>query len=135
MPLTWATTFAPTGKPDPPLTVSPIEISPVVDVVLTVEPNEVTVLLAEVVAALRADLATTLGVEASPTAVRLGRFPDSLVQFPVGHVDRITDLDGLLADETPGLLVTGTVLNGVGIPACIRSGTEAAEAAVAAATR
>jgi len=87
----------------------------------------------ELVAALRADLATTLGVEASPTAVRLGRFPDSLVQFPVGHVDRITDLDGLLADETPGLLVTGTVRNGVGIPACIRSGTEAAEAAVAAA--
>jgi oxygen-dependent protoporphyrinogen oxidase len=87
----------------------------------------------ELVAALRADLGTTLGVEAPPTAVRLGRFPDSLVQFPVGHVDRITDLDGLLANATPGLLVAGTVRNGVGIPACIRSGTEAAEAAVAAA--
>ncbi|HJM73825.1 MAG TPA: protoporphyrinogen oxidase, partial [Acidimicrobiales bacterium] len=89
----------------------------------------------ELVAALRADLATTLGVEAPPTAIRLERFPDSLVQFPVGHIDRITALDSLLDDATPGLLVTGTVRNGVGIPACIRSGTEAAEAAVAAATR
>ena len=89
----------------------------------------------ELVAALLADLATTLGVEAPPTAVRLERFPDSLVQYPVGHIDRVTALDGLLADATPGLLVAGTVRNGVGIPACIRSGTEAAEAAVAAATR
>jgi len=89
----------------------------------------------ELIAALRADLATTLGVEAPPTAIRLERFPDSLVQFPVGHIDRITALDSLLDDATPGLLVTGTVRNGVGIPACIRSGTEAAEAAVAAATR
>ena len=89
----------------------------------------------ELVAALLADLATTLGVEAPPTAVRLERVPASLVQYPVGHSDRITALDGLLADATPGLLVAGTVRNGVGIPACIRSGTEAAEAAVAAATR
>ena len=89
----------------------------------------------ELVAALRTDLATTLGVEAPPTAIRLERFPDSLVQFPVGHIDRVTALDSLLDDATPGLLVTGTVRNGVGIPACIRSGTEAAEAAVTAATR
>ncbi len=86
----------------------------------------------DLIAALRADLATTLGVEAPPTTVRLGRFPDSLVQFPVGHVDRISELDGLLADATPGLLMAGTVRTGVGIPACIRSGTEAAELAVVA---
>jgi len=81
------------------------------------------------VEALRADLATTLGVEALPTAVRLGRFPDSLVQFPVGHSNRIDQLDGLLADSAPGVLVAGSVRTGVGIPACIRSGTEAARQA------
>ena len=79
--------------------------------------------------ALRADLATTLGVEAPPTAVRLGRFPDSLVQFPVGHSNRIDQLDGLLADSAPGVLVAGSVRTGVGIPACIRSGSEAASQA------
>ena len=84
--------------------------------------------------ALRGDLATTLGVEAPPTAVRLGRFPDSLVQFPVGHSDRINQLDGLLADSAPGVLVAGSVRSGVGIPACIRSGTEAARQATELAT-
>ena len=79
--------------------------------------------------ALRADLATTLGVEAPPTAVRLGRFPDSLVQFPVGHSNRIDQLDGLLADSAPGVLVAGSVRTGVGIPACIRSGSETARQA------
>jgi oxygen-dependent protoporphyrinogen oxidase len=88
----------------------------------------------ELVTALRADLATTLGIEAPPTAVRLGRFSDSLVQFPVGHADRIAELDRLLEGATPGLLVAGTVRTGVGIPACIRSGTEAAEGAAVAAT-
>ena len=81
------------------------------------------------VEALRADLATTLGVEALPTAVRLGRFPDSLVQFPVGHSNRIDQLDGLLADSAPGVLVAGSVRTGVGIPACIRSGSETARQA------
>ena len=84
--------------------------------------------------ALQADLATTLGVEAPPTAVRLGRFPDSLVQFPVGHSNRIDQLDGLLADSAPGVLVAGSVRTGVGIPACIRSGTEAARRASELAT-
>ena len=86
----------------------------------------------ELATALRADLATTLGVEAPPTALRLGRFDDSLVQFPVGHADRIAELDGLLADSAPGVHVAGSVRTGVGIPACIRSGTEAADEAVAA---
>jgi oxygen-dependent protoporphyrinogen oxidase len=75
---------------------------------------------------IRADLAATIGVEAPPTTIRVGRFPDSLMQFPVGHADQITDLDNLLAVEAPGLLATGTFRSGVGIPACVRSGTEAA---------
>lgn len=88
------------------------------------------------VAALRADLATTLGVEAPPTAVRLGRFDRSLVQFPVGHVDRLAAVDAALAAEAPGLVVAGAIRHGVGIPACVRSGNEAAEwAAEAAAGR
>ncbi len=78
------------------------------------------------VAALRADLTTTLGVEAPPTAVRLGRFDRSLVQFPVGHVDRLAAVDAALADAAPGLLVAGAIRHGVGIPACVRSGDDAA---------
>ncbi|MDG2427782.1 MAG: protoporphyrinogen oxidase [Acidimicrobiales bacterium] len=82
----------------------------------------------QLITQIRTDLATTLGVEAPPTAIRVGRFPHSLVQFPVGHADQIADLDSLLATEAPGLLATGTFRSGVGVPACIRSGTEAAAA-------
>ena len=82
------------------------------------------------VEALRADLATTLGVEAPPTAIRVRRWPRSLVQFPVGHIDRLAEVDNSLVGEAPGLLVAGAIRYGVGIPACIRSGNEVADAAV-----
>ena len=82
------------------------------------------------VAALRADLAATLGVEAPPTAVRVGRWDRSLVQFPVGHVDRLAVVDAELAAAAPGLVVAGAVRYGVGIPACVRSGNDAAALAV-----
>jgi len=84
----------------------------------------------DLVAALRADLAATLGVEAPPTAVRVGRFDRSLLQFPVGHVDRLAAVDAALTAEAPGLLLAGAIRHGVGIPACVRSGNEAAERAV-----
>jgi len=83
------------------------------------------------VAELRADLATTLGVEAPPTAVRVGRYDRSLVQFPVGHFDRLAAIDKALADGAPGLVLAGAIRHGVGIPACVRSGNEAAALAAA----
>ena len=76
-------------------------------------------------AALAADVATTLGVEASPVVARLTRWPRSLVQFPVGHPTLMAEMDSALA-ASPGLIVTGAARHGVGIPACVRSGTEAA---------
>jgi len=76
-------------------------------------------------ASLCADLATTLGAQAPPVAVRLTRWPRSLVQFPVGHPTRMAEVDSALA-AAPGLVVTGAARHGVGIPACVRSGTEAA---------
>jgi oxygen-dependent protoporphyrinogen oxidase len=69
-------------------------------------------------------------VEAPPTAVRVGRFDRSLLQFPVGHVDRLAAVDAALTAEAPGLLLAGAIRHGVGIPACVRSGNEAAERAV-----
>ncbi len=76
-------------------------------------------------AALSADVATTLGVQARPVVARLTRWPRSLVQFPVGHPDLMAEVDSALA-ASPGLVVTGAARHGVGIPACVRSGTETA---------
>lgn len=76
-------------------------------------------------AALATDVGTTLGVQAPPVVVRLTRWPRSLVQFPVGHPELMAEVDSALA-ASPGLVVTGAARHGVGIPACVRSGTEAA---------
>ena len=80
----------------------------------------------DLIAGLRADLALTLGVEAPPVAARTSLWPRSLAQFPVGHPGRMADLAADLADAAPGLIVTGADHHGVGIPACIRSGSDAA---------
>ena len=80
--------------------------------------------------ALAGDLAVTLGVEAPPDAVRVSRWPRSLPQFAPGHADRMAAIDDRLAEAAPGLRVTGAFRQGVGIPACIRSGTEAAAAVI-----
>ncbi len=76
---------------------------------------------------LRKDLATTLGVEAPPCETRISPWPDSLPQFPVGHADQMAQLAGDLAESAPGLVVTGAAHHGVGVPACINSGFQAAK--------
>ena len=68
------------------------------------------------------------------TAWRVSRWPQSLPQYRPGHghlVDRISEV---LAREMPGVFVAGAAYRGLGIPACIRQGNEAA-AAVRAAPR
>ena len=79
--------------------------------------------------AVLADLATTLGTDAPPSTLRISRWPRSLVQFPVGHAGRMAEVDRDLSDRAPGVVVAGATRYGVGIPACIRSGTKAATAA------
>ncbi len=83
---------------------------------------------AALVAALQRDVAATLGAAADPVEVRVTRWPDSLAQFPVGHTGLMAGLAETLAGEAPGLFVTGSAHNGVGIPACVRSGNDAAAA-------
>ncbi|MDP6481097.1 MAG: protoporphyrinogen oxidase [Acidimicrobiales bacterium] len=80
------------------------------------------------VSTLRRELSTTLGIEADPTAVRVTRWPDSLAQFPVGHRRQMAEMLLALSHDAPGLFVTGSAHNGVGIPACVRSGNDAAAA-------
>lgn len=61
---------------------------------------------------------------------RVSRWPQSLPQYRPGHgqvVDRISEA---LAREMPGVFVTGAAYRGLGIPACIRQGNEAAAAVV-----
>ncbi|HMA46040.1 MAG TPA: FAD-dependent oxidoreductase, partial [Frankiaceae bacterium] len=82
----------------------------------------------ELVGVVAADLAMITGLAARPVGTRVMRWGGSLPQYLPGHLHRVAALRRALP---PGLAVCGAAYDGVGIPACIRSG-EAAAAAVAA---
>ncbi len=74
--------------------------------------------------AVREDLGALLGLAARPVLTSLTRWPQGYPQYDVGHRSRVQDLEAALP---PGLLVAGSAYHGVGLPDCIRSGTEAAK--------
>jgi oxygen-dependent protoporphyrinogen oxidase len=79
-------------------------------------------LLADVLA----DLAELSGVAAKPVAWTVTKWGGGLPQYGVGHAAVVADIEGAVAD-VPGLAVAGATFRGVGIPACVRTATAAAE--------
>ncbi|MGE5760443.1 MAG: protoporphyrinogen oxidase [Gemmatimonadota bacterium] len=77
----------------------------------------------------RSELAQLSGVTAAPALARVFRWPRSIPQYVVGHLERLERISGLAAAH-PGLLLAGASYRGVGIPDCIASGWAAAQAAL-----
>jgi len=75
----------------------------------------------------RHDLGELLGLHAEPLFVEVTRLPQSMPQYPVGHLAQVAAFRAELAARMPGVLVTGAGFHGVGLPDCIRQGREAAE--------
>ena len=88
----------------------------------------------ELVARVRADLATVAGISAAPVAVHVQRWGGGLPQYGVGHDALVGELEAAVA-ELPGIAVAGALLHGVGVPACVATGRAAAAAIVADLTR
>ncbi len=74
----------------------------------------------------RAELSTTLGVDAQPSLVRVLRHPLGIGQYTVGHADRLERIGNALA-ELPGLSLTGSSYRGVSMNACIERASLEAE--------
>ncbi len=72
------------------------------------------------------DLERTIGIDSVPVATRVSRWPQGFPQYDVGHLDRIARIEVVLAEQTPGLVVTGAAHRGLGVPACIAQGRAAA---------
>jgi oxygen-dependent protoporphyrinogen oxidase len=72
------------------------------------------------------ELALTGRVDAPPIATRVSRWGGGLPQYAVGHVERVRRVREAVA-AVPGLAVCGAAYEGVGIPACIRTGQAAAD--------
>jgi oxygen-dependent protoporphyrinogen oxidase len=76
-------------------------------------------------AAARSDLARLMGIEATPVFAHVARWPQAMPQYLPGHLDRLDAIEvGLRA--LSGVAVAGAGYRGIGIPDCIRQGTEAA---------
>ncbi len=85
---------------------------------------------AAITAAVRAEIAELLGITAPPLEVRVVRWPDAFPQYRPGHLARVARITALLG-EIGGIARAGAAYDGIGIPACIRSGTAAAEVVLA----
>jgi len=79
----------------------------------------------ELTAVARRDLGTLLGEAITPVGVRVGRWSGAFPQYRPGHLDRMRDVRAAL-DAAGPLAVAGMSFDGIGVPACIRSGRTAA---------
>jgi oxygen-dependent protoporphyrinogen oxidase len=87
----------------------------------------------ELVSAVRAELALTLGVTVPPVDTRVTRWGGGLPQYAVGHLELVRRIRSAIA-SVPGLAVCGAAYDGVGVPACIASARLAAAQVAATAT-
>jgi oxygen-dependent protoporphyrinogen oxidase len=84
---------------------------------------------AELLAAVREELQSIMGLDAVPALTRIFRWHKANAQYDVGHVNRVAQLRQI-CEAHPGLYLAGAAYGGVGVPDCVRQGKEAAQQAV-----
>ena len=72
------------------------------------------------------DLRELLGIEKPPLFSRIAKWPESMPQYHVGHLDRVQRIRNR-AIELPRFVLAGNAYSGPGISDCIREGENAAE--------
>ena len=85
----------------------------------------------EIQSIVRGELKQILGLTADPLFVRIYRWKSAMAQYGVGHLERLQRIEAL-RQKLPGLALAGNGFNGIGVPDCVRSGTEAAGKVLAA---
>ncbi|HEX3104039.1 MAG TPA: protoporphyrinogen oxidase, partial [Terriglobales bacterium] len=71
------------------------------------------------------ELQEILGIAAQPDFAKVFKWPRAMAQYTVGHKARVDRIRQIVS-STPGLAVAGNAYGGIGVPDCIRSGSEAA---------
>ena len=79
----------------------------------------------EIILIVRRELQEILGIAAEPDFVKIFKWPHAMAQYTVGHKTRIERIRQIVS-SAPGLALAGNAYGGVGVPDCIRSGSEAA---------
>jgi oxygen-dependent protoporphyrinogen oxidase len=74
------------------------------------------------------EVAKTTEITGEAIEVMVRRWPRSFPQYEPGHLDRVDEIERALADALPHVMLAGAALRGIGVPACIRQGRDAARA-------
>lgn len=80
----------------------------------------------ELVEVIRGDAAEVLGQHVPAGHWTIARWPKSLPQYDVGHLDWLAEVDSATS-ELPGLALVGAWRDGLGLPATVSSGRTAAD--------
>ncbi|HEX3557750.1 MAG TPA: protoporphyrinogen oxidase [Pyrinomonadaceae bacterium] len=76
--------------------------------------------------AVRRDLRDLLGIERPPLFAHVEKWPRSMAQYHLGHLERLSRINARL-QNLPTLALCGNAYTGAGLPDCIRSGEAAAD--------
>jgi oxygen-dependent protoporphyrinogen oxidase len=76
--------------------------------------------------AVRRDLRDLLGIESPPLFAHVEKWPRSMAQYHLGHIERLSRIRAHL-QNLPTLALCGNAYEGAGLPDCIRSGETSAE--------
>jgi len=78
----------------------------------------------EILRIVRDELSQIIRLTAEPLFTRVFRWRGAMAQYGVGHLERLQRIESL-RQRHPGLALAGNGYNGIGVPDCVRSGTEA----------
>ena len=81
----------------------------------------------EILETVHRELRDILKLEARPIFSRVYRWRGAMAQYEPGHIARVQRIEKHVAG-IPGLALAGNAYHGIGVPDCIRSGMEAANA-------
>jgi oxygen-dependent protoporphyrinogen oxidase len=88
---------------------------------------------AALAASVGGELRQLLGIAVEPRTCRIARYDRAMPQYHVGHLERQARIVEHVR-QLHGLALAGNAYRGVGIPDCVHSGEQAAEAVFAAVT-
>jgi protoporphyrinogen/coproporphyrinogen III oxidase len=78
-----------------------------------------------------ADMKLHLGVNMTPSEIRVSRWAESFPQYRPHHFARLAELEHSLGSVAPGIVFAGASYRGIGIPACVQQARTAGEATLA----
>jgi oxygen-dependent protoporphyrinogen oxidase len=80
----------------------------------------------EILRIVRAELKEIIGLTADPLFARVYKWKGAMAQYEVGHIERLQRIQTIV-EGLPGFVLAGNAFTGIGVPDCVRSGTQAAD--------